>query len=495
MLPIDPSFARGEWSLRQLVWTETFAVALAASIAAPPIAAGLGLDPIPVLVHLLLHAIVYATCVLVVGHERLCRPSWWPVRLVDHVARLSVASAFGAAAHAPLSPMWSLVLLFGLIWGHAVPHDPVVVALIVVVPLSIRVLWAPAGSVDVDASMGVIGVSLLAVALYGSSSRAARRIRSDRRRAEAERAILHAAREETASLRAAMSLHDGLSGALYVARRRARTSSPEEAASIARGCIARMREVMEDIQRGGLGRDARSTVALERALTSAREIGRVHKVGAMPPVEQHADLAFIVTELAANARRHGGGELLVELRHERRGTVLRARSSFVPGARVGNGRGLRNVRLRAEGHGGTMGIAQTGGQFEVEVVLPREASRAFDVASVLLGALVYVAACAGLAWMSSAWGGLFVGLVGLVYLASIPVLLLSARRGLRDAASDRDAVEASPVVARLRSELLEHAEALELAATRGDTTAIREQLDGLARAVGDALENLEARPA
>ena len=271
-------------------------------------------------------------------------PEGWRRRGVMVLTQAVYCALFAAPSMNPASPTWVFVVMFGSVIGvRALRLGAEFFATFVVAVLGTTLLTAPAWSAK------ALGTATYVALLCCAALHLGFRFGEARRRVLANvttaRSAAEAARAEAARLAVAMSVHDGLSGAVFVARGRAEVA-PEQQPLISTALASHARGVLEQHRKPTLEAALRAlpgatslTLSLPTQWTGLDEV-------------ELEDLRAVAMELTANALRHRDHQqlrVLVEL------TPLRLVEVTAEGPRrIGEsgGHGSRNVALRVASWGG-----------------------------------------------------------------------------------------------------------------------------------------------
>ncbi|MFO0686035.1 MAG: hypothetical protein U0234_28500 [Sandaracinus sp.] len=414
-------------------------------------------------------------------------------RDLEIYATVIYCSVFGATSSYAFSPAYAFLLAATINLGWLFAHRrPLTLAIVALIPVAMRGLAVPEASLASYAyALGAGVLVVIGALLWGRRCDADHAIRLA---LEAEAARLEAQREAGAGMRAAMSLHDGLSGAVLVLQAHLVEASAYEAARPAvRAMVGRVRALVE----GALGHpievletelprvtrwlDARCTLHVD---ASVRALG----------LGERRDLGELAWESAMNALRRGRTEIritldareaFVELRCEGRGQ--RAES----GAR-GGGRGLRYAAARVLGRGGTTSLAADG---TFTARWPRNARPSSNTWMVPTAFTAIFATAMLIGEASGHRSALWLGGFGALGAAGAYAGMASSGRSAR-AELDRLRAESLALAERevmrgVRSLLIPASDALALADDDGSLQAAREAALELGRAVTAALELLE----
>ncbi|MGZ5969435.1 MAG: hypothetical protein ACXWP4_17300, partial [Polyangiales bacterium] len=207
------------------------------------------------------YVIVYALNTFVVGIDRLITSHRWCI-VAGLPFSLAMTSVYGAAARDPASAAYGALFVGAIMIARSTRGWAVALA-IVVVNVVLRVWAHPAA--PVSTLLLTTTIALAAAAIFLLASQPTAELLRTQVAIDAAHALTTIASERAAALTVAMSLHDGLSGILYAAKRRAKDASLDEARTIARSVLAEARRVLgsapsrydDDAIAGGLVQAAR----------------------------------------------------------------------------------------------------------------------------------------------------------------------------------------------------------------------------------------------
>ena len=374
-IDVDPENAAAEMTLR--VWVAGLAMSGAlAGLASTSVGQSLlSVSPKWLLGAAALHAVIYTFNVFIVGPKRFMRPRFWPFRLLDAFASTTVAAVYGASSTREASAAHGALFVGAMIFADYYPQSWAVALGLVAIPPLLRWMSVP------EASATSLAIALLMgciAALFASlRSRAVVEKLRLRSAARATRALARAAHVRSASLSVAMSLHDGLSGMLYAARRRlATTIGVDELREIVAEILLRALRVVTPSRRGGNVRPSNLEEVLESLALAIGLSADVRVELATEAIDsgELADILDIGTELLANGAKHAPQrriELHVRVAPARLTIVCRTEGATEVWER--RGRGLRNAELRAQSRGGQLEVSGRGGRRELHIDWPRGA--------------------------------------------------------------------------------------------------------------------------
>jgi hypothetical protein len=479
-------------------------------IAATPAGAlAIAVDPKHLIVANILSETFHAVNVWLIRPERIHHARLWPYRAFCFVIMLPTLAVYGAASQLDVSPGWIVALDAPLLFAPALAGSRFLAALLLVEPVLLRLVFVS------RPSLSSLGVALLAGALcvwlYRARSRRVLAVRALEARARADDEMSAQFKEQARELDVAMSLHDGLSGALFAARQKAsRIAAPEELLAIGRRAALQVRGVLGGIRMRSAGDlDARRLETLLVAHARLLELrGSVRVVAQRrAPADELLDVRDLAFEALANAASHRGArrfELAVLFAPERTSVVCRgfdgdgARDPGPAVPREARGRGLRNATLRVSSRGGSFTLGETAGGSVLEVTWPAFEPPEEGLFSRLLpdlpvGLLVTVA-LAAMNRSLSAW---------LCVASNVPFLFWTsftlfrgvgrAKARLREAAAARRDAERAPNLTLADRALSDPLDTLETAVVEGRAGDVRETLERLALVLGDVLWALEWR--
>jgi signal transduction histidine kinase len=477
-LPVDAAWVAKDESWPSFFTTIAFSFSLAGIASTSWGQAHIAANPVAVWVAVLFHALLYALNIVAWNRHFACA-AWWPVRLVSYAATAGAAVSFSAASSLELSPAWMAYVLFA-VYISRVASEGWAIALAIALPAPlIHALGAPLVS---GRSMAVaVLMAALAVLLHLFSTRISVLGQRRREQARAHEQLAEAAGERAAALRVAMSLHDGLSGALFAARQRvARAADDDAAVAAARHFLLRVQGVLGVITAHGddpesSARDLALKLGVRLELVVRGDLTKL-------PVLDRDDLRELLGELVANAAVHGSPDVLlaVRLMVKRGKLTIKARFPGWDGERVRTGRGLRNIEWRAKSHGGSLRLEVGARDAELVVEWPLDrwysSLRGYEV---LLFSLT-MAIGLGLGVMTERYAPLIVTLVAILFcFVLMPSIGRESRREFEKAVRHRHEAEAAPVLVLAREAL--EADVSELAAStfapeRAHLSAVLERL-------------------
>jgi hypothetical protein len=454
-------------------------------------------SPVPIVLLLGFPAVSAVFCALAERLFREPRLGWLaPVFMVYTVA--ACASA-GACARPPLSVAYAFTLLLPAGWGSLFPGHVAVVTSLVAVPPLLRAATVPGAtprSVAVAAGVGAVTAAIFWVL----SLRFRAQQRAEARRVA--RLALGAASSDAAADRwTALRLHDGLSGALMLARVRVAAGAPG-AAETARAAARHARALC-----GGGDGAARGAPADAAALAAelgafAGSVGlaaRLDVAGAGVDASVWRELREILLETLGNHGRHGDERALaVRVRARRGGVQVRVAAAGRTPLGGAAGRGRRNLELRVAALGGRVRWDTRPDGWVMRLELPgAEPERRFPLSAWIVEALL----------LSSlpvlGWAGTGSVVVTAVFGAVAALMTAMVVRNLSEDERHRDervaAVRAEidaaapRAVALVREALLPLVERLEAALAAGDGEGTRVAVAALAGRLEDLLWALEHR--
>ncbi|MGO3327240.1 sensor histidine kinase [Gordonia sp. (in: high G+C Gram-positive bacteria)] len=312
---------------------------------------------------------------------------------IQLTARARPALAFGAicallaidAVWGPSLPLWiamsDIVFLCAVRGPRTMRHF--VVAVCAVFTLGLAVVGAVAGGVQIGVLAGLIGIAfLISPITYAQAVTAARRASEAEKTAAVSRA--HAERTEAlADERRSLSreLHDTVAGhvsAIAILSEAARDADdPAQIVDSIRGnSLAALRELRTMIDVLAADGDEKTTArwtSLEPLIAAADAVGStVTAIGAADGLPRTVEAVFtrIAGEALANATKHAPGHevsVVVETFGETARLTVRNQMSSQPSVA---GRGVANMRVRAESIGGRADVGPDGREWVVIAEVP-----------------------------------------------------------------------------------------------------------------------------
>lgn len=318
---------------------------------------------------------------------------------IQLAARRRPEAAFGAmcvllavdAVWGPSLPLWiamsDIVFLCAVRGTRALRH--VVVAVCTILTLGFAVVGTTAGGVQVGVLVGLAGIAfLLSPITYAQSVTAARRVSE----AEKTAAVSHAHADRVEALaderrRLSRELHDTVAGhvsAIAILSEAARDADdPSQIVDSIRGnSLAALRELRAMIDVLAADGDERTTVrwaSLDPLIAAADAVGSTvtvrGDVGGLADRGVPHQVEDVVTRVAgealANATRHAPGHpvsVIVDLDDHTVRLTVRNEMTAEPG---GTGRGIANIKVRAESIGGWADAGPDQKEWVVTVEVPR----------------------------------------------------------------------------------------------------------------------------
>ncbi|APE35053.1 histidine kinase [Nocardia mangyaensis] len=287
---------------------------------------------------------------------------------------LMVALLAGDLAVSPSLPLWIALadVIFLAVSKGSDRLGVVVVWFSLILTLGGALLAAALLDVRVGLYAALAGVALTWSPLgYARAVRASRRMaRMEREAARAQLAVLDA--ERSAALgderrRLARDLHDTVAGHLSAVAILSEVAQKEPGnttvlRSIRAGSLAALEEMRATIDLLTSPDDTAVTTrlsSLDGLIDAAKAAGAavaVHRAeGLELPTAVEAVITRILGEAIANATKHApGAPLDIDLRRDRTRLVITASNPIEPGARTGEGNGVRNMMFRAESMDGSL---------------------------------------------------------------------------------------------------------------------------------------------
>ncbi|MEO8903925.1 MAG: hypothetical protein ABI488_16515 [Polyangiaceae bacterium] len=495
-LDVDPVLIELDQRPSSFLITAATSFALAGFALSPPGKRWFGVEPLPLLTFTLLHAALYAHGVWVLGPGAQSGPRW-KRRALGLFVTAALAAAYGACSSSVASPAYAMLLAGAMVFGRTAPGSVLVAAALVAIPGAERVVFIRSASVE---SLGVATAAGAAAALmyWAVSVRSARLLRLLTQVASTS-ALTDLAASRQAQLKVSMSLHDGLSGALFAARRRAtNAANTDQVVQIGRSLLLRAYEAIR-IGHGGATPGLESELQGVAAALGVRGSITVHGSPAALPHDELDDVRDIALEAIANAARHEVAELQLRVAVGGTGVSIDCQTLGASNTEPGTGRGFRNILLRAKSRGGDAKWGGNAAQFGSSVHWPAgEVFRALPPARLALeiGAAAVFAVALGL--INHSLEALLAPAVALAF--GLYVCLQAAQRlecaqsELSTVRTQRRAAEQTSVLHAVDSFLAPPLSRLEQAATAANVSRIRAALADLAHALGDVMWALEWHP-
>jgi hypothetical protein len=268
-------------------------------------------------------------------------------------ATVIYTSAFGAVSRFDAAPtyafLFAAVINLGWMFVHRRPVTLVVVALC---PLALR--WVAVADASTTSLLVALGCGVGTVLGTIAWGRRCERDHPLRVAAELERARVADERDATQHLRAAMALHDGISGAVLVLENKlASVTDYAEAQGAVRTILGRVRAVTE-----GHSAHRLDALATELPLVASWVGARCHVM--LGPEEsalsdgERRDLSSLAWEASMNALRAGVEQVdvTIDVSRDRVGLTCTGLGGGQHSGRAGTGRGLRYAASRALARGG-----------------------------------------------------------------------------------------------------------------------------------------------
>lgn len=414
------------------------------------------------------------------------------LRIAYCVAMVALTDAFGAVARDEVSSLWALSLMAGSVLASASleRHRWFLAVLAAIAPVEVLLVHGASSGLRVGAAVvaGVVTVSSIAI-----QGRAYARAAEQRRAAELEARELELHRSGVGAL--AMTIHDGVSGLLLVARTKLATSTNFDDV---RPLIAR---ILVSIERVVARPRPRTVSELERELSEvARVVGTTLRVQTEGDLEildegERDDLFDIACEAALNAMRDASPSIDVTLAALRGRAVVRVRSSrntLTKPSTGGGGRGLRYALLRTTLRHGRAAFEADAQGVELVASWPR---RRVVVVVDTISALAPVAAIAILIGVASSNTRSLGPALAFPTLGATVALIERRTRTperVRAVLAEADNPARSAARDRARAILAPHVASLSRATEDADLDAARPALADLSRAVSELLRELEA---
>lgn len=499
-LDVDPVLMELDQSPQSFVITVCTSFALAGFALSPLGHRWFGVYPWPLLAFTVLHAGLYAYGVFVLGARGLCGKRW-KLRAFDFASTAAVAAAYGACSESPASPAYAVLIAAGLVFGQTAPGNRLMAAGLFVIPVAERAWLIPSPS---PASLGVAAAAgAAAAAMYWTVSARSVRLLQLRTQVASTSALTDLAASREAQLKVAMSLHDGLSGALFAARRRAANAQgSEQVVQIGRSLLLRAYEAVHTYH----GSAPHLASELESSLQGvARALGVpgtviVSSSGRELPADEVEDVRDIALEAIANAARHEVASFDLRVELGQTDVLIECQTLRAANTDPGTGRGFRNTLLRAQSRGGDAKWAGSAERFVSTARWPAgEAFRAFSPVRLALEIAAAALFALTLGLINHSLPALLPPAValsfGLYICFQAAARLKNAQSQLSSARAQRRSAEQTPVLQAVDSFLAAPLALLEQATTAADVGRVRSALAELAQALGDIMWALEWRPA
>lgn len=494
---VDPALVVHDTSVPLFFVTIAISLSFAAFAFTAPGLRWLAVAPWPLLGVTLAHAAGFAINVWVIGPDRFVQPSFWPWRLFSYGVTFVLSTCYGAGSLDSASPAYVLALSSLPHFARVAPGSMLLALLMLIAPLLARLGFV--APVDGPSLVVAIAVGVLSAALYLRASGLAMQALRLAMREEAERTLGEEALLRAAQLRVAMSLHDGLAGALCGVRHRLAAGLPDtELRELVDRLLDRTRQVTGALPvrtSDDLGQQLRGSLAahrIEHRITIARR-----RPTLLP--DELGDMHAIAYEVVSNAIKNHATFVAVRIAFGRRRTSFTAesRESGPAGPVPGTGRGLRNIALRAHRRGGQAHGGPVPGGWRMVAFWPAGqgtmAPRWFD----LVAEPALLALFAGSLWCVSRAPltlAIFLG-IAVAYVWHLrrgAALIQRQREACAQTNSQHRAAEQSGVLGRTRDELCPLATQLEGALATNNLRQVPALLDQLAGRIAVLLENLES---
>ncbi len=495
-LDVDPVLIELDQSPSSFLITATTSFALAGFALSPLGRRWFGVEPLPLITFTVLHAALYAHGVWVLGPGAQSGPRW-KRRALAILVTAAVAAAYGACSASPASPAYAVLIAGAMVFGQTAPGNVLLAAALVLIPVAERAVFVRSASA---ASLGIAAAAGAAAALmYGAVSARSARLLRLRTQVASTSALTDLAASRQAQLKVAMSLHDGLSGALFAARRRAtNTDSAEQVVQVGRNLLLRAYEAVR-VDHGSAAPELEAELQGVAAALGVRGGITVHGSPGTLSSDELGDVRDIALEAIANAARHEVAQL--QLRVSISGTEVSIASQTLRASNTepGTGRGFRNILLRAKSRGGDATWGGNAAKFESNVHWPAgEVFRALPPGRLALELAAAATFAVALGVLNHSLQALVAPAIALVFgwyvCLQAGQRLERAQGELSGARAQRRAAEQTPVLHAVDSFLASPLTQLEQAASAADVARIRGALADLAQALGDIMWALEWRP-
>ncbi len=405
------------------------------------------------------------------------------------LSSVSYGAAFGATSRLPASPAYVMGFVMATACGvFLIGRSTVLLAIIVLVPLAMRLVFVPSPSVGSLIVAFLVGCGLSSLAAFVTR----RAAESSDMAAETEEAIEQARESGTlARLGVLTSLHDGVSGLLLVARTRlASGASESELETLVTQLTLRGAELTQLAGHSDLPRAQRELEAVAGAI-GARVDVRLEGSALALPQDDRRQLVQLATEATLNALRAAPTtviEILLDASDDAVRFEARSRGTQTPA--LAGGRGLAFAKLRARLRGGSARVENEDG-FVLRVWWPRKyTAQRVGFPSFPVTLIGFLGPAIGLAWWQDAWAALGLSAYATVSAAVMFEQMRGAARAQEQAARDAEAAleRDAPIRAEVRAALLGPHEQLSHAWRLGDRAALARALDAYSASVRSLLE-------
>lgn len=499
-IDVDPVLMDLDQSPKSFFVTACTSFALAGFALSPPGQRWFGVAPLPLVVFTVLHAALYAHGVWVLGPGAQSG-LLWKRRALALAATAAVASVYGACSTNSASPAYAVVIAAAMVFGQTAPGSALVAAMLCVVPVAERAVFVSSASASSLAIAVTAGAA--SATMYWTVSARSVRLLELRTRVASTGLLTDLAAAREAQLKVAMSLHDGLSGALFAARRRAASAGDtEQVIRVGRNLLLRAYEAIHTCHGGASGVAAELESSLQGVARALGVPGRIAVKGGERtlPADEMGDVRDIALEAVANAARHEVAEIELRIQFAANEVRIECQTLNAANTEPGTGRGFRNTLLRAKSRGGDAKWGGSPERFASTVRWPvGEAFRALPPMRLALEVAASAAFAITLGVVGHSLPALLAPAVALAF--GLYVCLQSGER-LEQAQNElaasrtrrRDA-EQTPVLHAVDSFLVPALTLLEQATSQANVTQVRTALAELADALGDVMWALEWRPA
>ena len=499
-LDVDPVLMDLDQSPKSFFATVFTSLALAGFALSPPGQRWFGVASLPLVSFTVLHASLYAYGVWVLGPGAQSGLRW-KRRAFAVLSTTAVAAVYGACSTNPASPAYAVVIAAAMVFGQTAPNNALLAAALCVVPAAERAVFVA------SASPGSLAIAVIAgfasAAMYWTVSARSVRLLELRTQVASTSALTDLAAAREAQLKVAMSLHDGLSGALFAARRRAANADgAEQVIRVGRSLLLRAYEAIHTCHGSASGLATELESALQGVARALGVPGRiVVKSGERTlPADEMDDVRDIALEAIANAARHEVADLELRIELGSSEVCIECKTSAASNTEPGTGRGFRNTLLRAKSRGGDAKWGGNAARFGSTVHWPAaEAFRALPPLRLALEIAASAAFAVALGVVGHSLPALLAPAVALAF--GLYVCLQSGQRldlaqhELTATRARRRSAEQTPVLQAVDSFLVPPLTLLEQAMSESNVTRIRTALAELAHALGDVMWALEWRPA
>ncbi|MBL8953411.1 MAG: hypothetical protein JNK82_21735, partial [Myxococcaceae bacterium] len=308
--------------------------------------------------------------VIVFSNDELAKsPRWGWLRFICVVSQVSGGFIYGASSTLEVSPAWVFALAVAHLAAQYELHKSRwLMALFIALAPLLHVALAPHVTVLSFTTAVLVGLTA-AVVLEVLGRRAAETASLDSTEPLGARE-LDARQRLLSRVAIAMAVHDQLSGLLVGGRmklKRAKTWG--DVADAIAALLGRAKGLLDDrpAPSGQLAESLRTAVEAHGAALDLR----VEQRRPLDPAEE-ADLRDLVSEASVNAARSGSPVVQVHVEVLEEGISVLCTGSGTGPRAPGEGRGLRNMRLRSWARGGTFSFEANEAGSTLRVHWPRQ---------------------------------------------------------------------------------------------------------------------------